>query len=91
MSDSNLEEIKELLKSVARAHHEATGGVNAGWAGWYAERLRDPLLPLVDGGPSIDEIAAWLTEADLEYRSEERNVSWPRYYARFILDCTIGD
>ena len=91
MSDSNLEEIKELLKSVARAHHEATGGVNAGWAGWYAERLRDPLLPLIDGEPSVEEIAAWLTEVDVEYRSEERNVSWPRYYAGFILNRTTGD
>jgi hypothetical protein len=91
MSDSTLEEIKELLKSVARAHHEATGGVSAGWAGWYAEQLRDPLLLLINGDPSVGEIAAWLTEADVEYRSEERNVSWPRYYARFILERTMGD
>jgi hypothetical protein len=91
MSDSNLEGIKDLLKSVARAHHEATGGVNAAWAEWYAERLRDPLRSQIEGDPSVEEITSWLTEADVEYRSEEREVSWPRYYAQFILSRSTGD
>jgi hypothetical protein len=88
MSDTTIEELKELLKSVARAHHEATGGVNAAWAEWYANNLRDAIGPLLGSNPSVEEIAAWLTAADTEYRAEARNVSWPRYYASFILSRT---
>ena len=85
MADAKVEELKELLKSVARAHHEATGGVNAAWAEWYAEHLVDPIGPVIGANPSVEQIADWLTAADAEYRSEERDVSWPRYYAHFIL------
>lgn len=88
MSDTTIEELKELLKSVARAHHEATGGVNAAWAEWYAEHLRDAIVPLIGANPRVEEIAGWLTAADIEYTAEKRNVSWPRYYARFILSRT---
>lgn len=85
MLDATIEELKELLKAVARAHHEATGGINAAWAEWYAEHLRDAVAPVIGANPSVEEIAGWLTAADIEYRAEERDVSWPRYYARFIL------
>lgn len=85
MSEAKVEELKELLKSVARSHHEATGGVNAAWAEWYAEHLQDPIGPVIAANPSVEQIAEWLTAADVEYRSEERDVSWPRYYAQFIL------
>jgi hypothetical protein len=88
MSDASVEELKELLKSVARAHHEATGGINAAWAEWYAQHLRDAIGPLTGANPSVEDIAAWLTAADVEYRAEERDVSWPRFYARFILSRT---
>ena len=88
MSDSIAEELKELLKTVSRAHHEATGGINAAWAEWYAEHLHESIGPLLGTNPSVEEIAGWLTAADIEYRSEERDVSWARYYARFILGRT---
>lgn len=91
MSSDTLEELKELLKTVARAHHEATGGVNAAWAEWYASQLQEPLASLVGTSSSVEDIADWLTTADIEYRAEERNVSWPRYYAGFILSRTGGD
>jgi len=90
MSDTTAEELKELLKTTARAHHEATGGINAAWAEWYAEHLREPIRPLLGTAPSVEEIAGWLTAADIEYRAEERDVSWPRYYARFILSHRAG-
>lgn len=90
MSETTAEELKELLKATARAHHEATGGANGGWAEWYAEHMRDAIRPLIGANPSVEEIAGWLTAADIEYRAEERNVSWPRYYARFILSRTTG-
>lgn len=90
MSKSTAEELKELLKATARAHHEATGGTSAAWAEWYAEHLRDSIGSLIGANPSVEEIAAWLAAADIEYRAEERDVSWPRYYARFILGSASG-
>ena len=90
MSETTDEELKELLKATARAHHEATGGTNAGWAEWYAEHLRDTIGSLIGAKPSVEEIAGWMTAADIEYRAEERDVSWPRYYARFVLNRTTG-
>ena len=90
MSDTAAEELKELLKTVARAHHEATGGINAAWAEWYAEHLHDAIGPLLGANPSVEEIAGWLTAADIEFRAEERDVSWARYYARFILGRTTA-
>jgi len=85
MSEAAIETLKELLKSTARAHHTATGGVNAAWAEWYAQHLRDSIGPIIGADPSVEEIAGWLTAADVDYRAEERNMSWPRYYAGFIL------
>ena len=90
MSKSTAEELKKLLKATARAHHEATGGTNAGWAEWYAEHLRDAINPLIGANPTVEEITAWLTAADIEYRAEERDVSWPRYYASFIVSRSAG-
>ena len=90
MSDTTAEELKELLKTAARAHHEATGGTNAAWAEWYAEHMHDPIRPLLGMNPSVEELAGWLTATDIEYRAEEHDVSWPRYYARFIRSRTAG-
>ena len=86
VSETKVEELKGLLKAAARAHHQATGGANAAWAHWYAENLHDAIGPVIGANPSVEQIAGWLTAADIEYRAEERDVSWPRYYARFILD-----
>ncbi len=86
MSTEALEELKELLKATARAHHAATGGVNLNWAEWYAEHLYGALPTLIGATPSISEVAEWLTSADIEYRAEDRGTSWPRYYAGFIAD-----
>jgi hypothetical protein len=90
MSEENVEALKELLASVARAHHEATGGVNAAWAEWYAAHLHPAIGPAIGAEPSVAQLAEWLTAADVEYRSEERDVSWPRYYAHFILSRSQG-
>ena len=90
MPEENVEELKELLASVARAHHEATGGVNAAWAEWYAEHLQSAIGPAIGADPSVPQLAEWLSAADVEYRSEERDMSWPRYYAHFILSRSTG-
>jgi hypothetical protein len=36
--------------------------------------------------PTVEEITAWLQEADERYRAEDPEQHWPAYYAELILD-----
>ncbi len=85
-TEERLAGLRELLKETARAHHEATGGVNAAWAQWYARYLEGRLGEHLGYDPGAATIATWLSTADLLYRAEARNVGWPRFYAGYFLD-----
>jgi hypothetical protein len=74
-----------LFITTAKAHHAATGGVNAQWAEWYADRLHADLNRLVGTDLTVDQIADWLTRADVRYRAEEPDVSWPKAYTAWFL------
>ena len=71
--------------ATARAHHEATGGVNPQWADWYANKLVDDVNEVVDAEMSSAGLSEWLVEADSRYRSEDQGVSWPKAYASWLL------
>ena len=86
VNEERLEGLKELLKDAARAHHEATGGVNAAWAQWYAKYLAGRIGEHLGYDPGAETLATWLSTADVVYRAAERNVGWPRFYAGYILD-----
>ena len=73
------------LVAAARAHHEATGGVNPQWADWYAENLIDDVNDVVGSEMSVAELSEWLVEADRRYRAEDQSVSWPKAYASWLL------
>lgn len=88
--EERLEGLKELLKETARAHHVATGGVNARWALWYAQHLDNDIGNYVTPTPDAATVEQWLITADELYRAEDRNVSWPRFYAGYILDQPPG-
>lgn len=84
--DEAYHELVGLFIETARAHHEATGGINPQWAEWYAEHLVQHVNDLLRGGMTIDELAAWLTSADRRYRVEGPEVSWPKAYASWLLE-----
>lgn len=86
VNGNRLEGLKELLKETARAHHEATGGVNAAWAQWYARYLEHRVRAYVGYDPGVETLATWLSTADVRYRAEEHTMGWPRFYAGFILE-----
>lgn len=73
------------LIDTARAHHEATGGINPQWAQWYAARLIEPVRQLVDDQMTVDDLALWLEDADRRYQDEDLDVSWPKAYAGWLL------
>lgn len=78
--------LARLLAATARAHHEATGGINDDWAAWYAEQLDGDIDRFVGYSPPVQEVAAWLTEADERHRTEASDDRWPPFYAQLILE-----
>lgn len=84
--DDRLRGLARLLAGTARAHHEATGGVNAEWALWYAERLQGDIDEFVGSSPSVETIRDWLVAADQQHRAEAPDDHWPTYYARLFTE-----
>ena len=92
MTDSDLEhEIAGYMITTAKAHHEATGGVNPQWATWYAERLVDDRNEALGTNMDVDELTEWLGDADHRYRAEPQDESWPKLYARWLVAEHVSD
>lgn len=79
------EEVAGLLVTTAKAHHAATGGVNPRWARWYAEHLIDDLNASLDVHFDVDQLEAWLIDADVRYRQGPQTASWPKAYASWLV------
>lgn len=85
MDPERLRELARLLAATARAHHQATGGPNPGWARWYAEHLEGKVEPVLGFSPGVAALEEWLTHADEAHRAEAPEERWPAYYAEWIL------
>jgi hypothetical protein len=86
MVDSALhQEVVGVLINTAKAHHAATGGSNSGWAEWYADHALDDLNRVLDSEMTLTELADWLAQADIRYRDENPEESWPKAYASWLL------
>jgi hypothetical protein len=75
-----------VLVETARAHHAATGGPNPRWAEWYAERAVLKVNRVLGSQMTVEDLAGWLTAADLRYTTEQPEMSWPRAYATWMLE-----
>lgn len=78
-------EVVSVLINTAKAHHDATGGPNPQWAEWYAEHAVDDINQLLSSEMTAIELAEWLAQADLRYREENPEESWPKAYASWLL------
>jgi hypothetical protein len=78
--------LMRLLAATARAHHEATGGINSNWAQWYAEYLSGDIDEFVNGSPSVETIRDWLVQADESHRADDPDGRWPPFYATIIIE-----
>jgi hypothetical protein len=78
-------EVVGVLINTAKAHHDATGGPNPQWAEWYSEHALDDINRLLGSDMTAIELAEWLTLADLRYREENPEESWPKAYASWLL------
>jgi hypothetical protein len=85
--EARIEGLRELLAETAHAHHEATGGPNSNWSGWYAEYLVGKIDEYVGSSPDVETISSWLTAADNRHQTEEPDTKyWPTVYARYIVE-----
>lgn len=78
--------LSRLLAETARAHHEATGGPNSDWPGWYAAYLEERIDEFVGFSPTVATIRSWMVECDELQRAEDPDGRWPPFYAKHILD-----
>jgi hypothetical protein len=78
--------LTRLLAGTARAHHEATGGINSDWARWYAQHLSEEIDEFVGFSPAVETIQEWLVEADERHRAADPDGHWPSFYARYIIE-----
>jgi len=86
MTDSDLfDSVVGQLVATAKGHHAATGGTNPQWARWYSEHLVSGLNETLGSDIDVDELEAWLIDADVRYRSEEQTSSWPKAYAGWLM------
>ena len=88
MADQDtITQLARLLGSAASAHHEEHGADPApAWADWYAGWLDGKIDEYVGFEPTVEQIAAWLKDADRRYRAEEPDIKWPYFYSELILD-----
>lgn len=84
--ESQRASLGRLFAQTGHAHHEATGGINPGWALWYAEYLHPRLDDVVGVSPSVEDLERWISSADEEYRRVQPDESWPRYYVDLFLN-----
>ena len=78
--------LSRLLAGTARAHHAATGGVNANWAQWYAKHLAGQIDEYVGFSPTTAVIEGWLVAAEQAHGKEDPEGRWPPFYAAHIID-----
>ncbi|MCH7662763.1 MAG: hypothetical protein IH859_02710 [Chloroflexi bacterium] len=89
MSQEN--EIKHLLIQTVQNHHQYQeshlgGKYNTDWSSWYAEYLLEHGLSGLWGREITQaELAELLNKLDEEYNAEEREGSWPTFYANKMV------
>lgn len=83
------EELADLFRRTARAHHEVfvdVEGEDPEWPMWYAHHLTDDLNELAGSDWSRSEVVHLLIVSDREYTIAGSPGDWPEYYAAYFLD-----
>ena len=90
--ETKTEEIAQLIRETARAHHayqeEVFGGeYQKNWHPWYADRMLANGLEGMLGGPVTKEtLAEMLAQCDREYGEQRPDIKWPDYYAQRLVE-----
>jgi glutaredoxin len=89
MDPSSRDALVQLLEETAGAHHRAfaaTGGEDADWAIWYADRLQQPLSAMLGVPMSRSRIVFCLIFVENERQARNPQPSWAEYYADHFLE-----
>jgi hypothetical protein len=88
MNDDLFDQVKTLLKTTAKAHHQAyadTDGFHPDWPLWYAERMQGELGTLLNAKFTVSELVYLIVLADKEQQLEAPGADWATYYTHFFL------
>lgn len=83
------DEIAELLRHTAEAHHkafEATGGADPDWPVWYAEHAKDAFAEKFGMKFSESQLIYCLMTADTEHQARAPDSDWTIFYANEIVE-----
>jgi hypothetical protein len=92
MADEQIERVTQLLDEAESAHgtyeQEQLGGQrDEQWASWYAGHvIEHDLGGLLGTTPTIEEVAAVLTEATADLEREGGDREWSEFAAERVVD-----
>jgi hypothetical protein len=83
------DQLVELLKNTAEAHHEAFKHVNGEdpeWPVWYAINMHSDFEAIIDRSVSKDGLADLLERFNQLHPEEAPDQDWSQYYAGRLLN-----
>lgn len=87
-----IDELVNLLNETAEVHHKAfaaTKGEGPGWPIWYAEYLLEKMHQILKAKFTKSELIYLLVSADKKNGSIAPGAYWPRFYAKYFLNCYL--
>jgi hypothetical protein len=80
--------VEEMFREVGKAHHEAfrdEGGTDPDWPLWYADRLHQDLVKVLDSELTKSRLVYLLVQGDKKRSKKKPKGDWPRFYARYLV------
>ena len=90
--ENMINELGNLLNETAEAHHKAfaaTDGEDPDWPIWYAEYLLEKMHQILKAKFTKSELIYLLVSADKKNGSIAPGAYWPRFYAKYFLNCYL--
>jgi glutaredoxin len=87
---TKIKQLTALFKETEEAHHAAfvkTDGNDPDWPLWYADYLRDRLLPFLAAPITRSRLVSCLVATDDEHSATNPQAPWSEYYARRVIEC----
>jgi hypothetical protein len=85
-----IDELANLLNETAEAHHKAftpTEGEDPDWPIWYAAYLLEKMHQILKAKFTKSELIYLLVSADKKNGFIAPGAYWPRFYAKYFLNC----
>lgn len=80
--------VEELFRNVGKAHRDAFRDVeetDREWPLWYADRLHQDLVRLLDSELTKSRLVYLLVQGEKKRSKKKPKGDWPRYFARYLV------